>query len=150
MAAVLNLSFFAQRHKAIAGSAFTVACGAEAGNIIHLHQPVHDLVKGTPINDIELLGFCILRLWFAVAADTCFGTAANLGDTKMKYPLSCFLAFSCRNDHAGVRYGDSDTGNDFCECIVVDSVGKCTCIDIVCVAQSWNADRVRTYTEGSF
>ena len=68
MAAVLDLSVLAQAHEAVARAALAVACRAEAGDIVHLHEPAHDFIQRAAVADIELLGFLIFRLRLAVAA----------------------------------------------------------------------------------
>ena len=78
MAAVLNLPALAQGHKPVAGSPFSVTCGAEAWNVIHPHQPLDDFIQRTIINYVKLFGFLILRLRLAIAADAGSGAAADL------------------------------------------------------------------------
>ena len=124
MAAVLYLSAFTQGHEPVAGSSFAVACGAEAGDVVHLHEPADYFIQGTVVYDVELFGFLAFGFWLAVAAYACAGAAADLGDPEMQDTLTYFLAFSCGNDHAGIRNGDSDAGNDLGEGIIVNSIGK--------------------------
>ena len=57
MAAVLDLPALAQGHEPVAGAPFAVACGAETGNVVHLHEPAHDLIQSAAVADVELLGF---------------------------------------------------------------------------------------------
>ena len=78
MTAVLDLPALAQGHETISGAPFPVACGTEAWNIIHLHQPVDYLVQSTAVNHVKLFGFLVFRLRLTVSADTGSGTAADL------------------------------------------------------------------------
>ena len=137
MAAVLDLAALTQRHETVSGPSFAVTCGTEAWDIVHLHKPPYDLVQCTVVNDVKLFGFLIIRLWFTVTADTGLGTAADLGDTKVEDTFPRLLALAGGDNHAGVRNGDPDTGNDLRKSIVVDSVCKGRSIDIVCIAESW-------------
>ena len=61
----------------------------------------------------------------------------------MKNTFSCLLTFSCRNNHTCVRYGNSDAGNDLGKYIVINSVIKRICINIICMTESRNTDRMR-------
>lgn len=64
--------------------------------------------------------------------------------------LACGLIFSCGNDHAGIRYGDADAGDDLGKGIIVNTVVKLIRINIVRMFQSGNTDRVGPYAEGCF
>ena len=68
----------------------------------------------------------------------------------MKNTLATGLAFSCGNNHSRIWYGNTDTGNNFGESIIVDSVVKRICVDIVCMAETRNTDSMRTYSENCF
>ena len=149
MAAVLDLAALAQGHKAVAGAAFPVAGGTEAGDVVHLHEPAYDLIQSTGVDNVELLRTLVFRFGFAVAAHAGAGAAADLRDAKMEDALPHLLAFPGRNDHAGVRYGDPDTGNDLGKGIIVNAVGKCTGVNVVCIAEPGHADGVRAYAKRS-
>src|SRR5699024_11802185 len=103
MAAVLDLSALTKRHKAVAGASFSVASGAEAGDVAHLHEPVHDFVQCTVVADIELFGAFVFRFRLIVAAHTCAGSAADLGDAQVQGTLAAFPSLAGGDDHAGVR-----------------------------------------------
>ena len=68
----------------------------------------------------------------------------------MQDALSCLLVLPCRDDHAGIRNSDTDAGNDFCECVVIDAVVEIIRIDVVRMLQSRHTDRVRAYAECCF
>ena len=150
MAAVLDLPALAKRHEAVAGSAFPVACSTEAWDVFHFDQPADNLIQSTAVDHIELLGLLIFRLRLAVAADAGSGTAADLGDAQVKDALSGLLAFSGGDDHAGIWNRNSYAGYDLGKGIVIDSIGKGGCVDIVGIAQPGNADGMRSYAERCF
>ncbi len=85
---------------------------------------MYNFIEGAPVDNVELLRLFVLRLRLAVAAHAGLRASADLGDAKVQHPLPCLLALSCRDDHAGVRNGDSDTGNDFRKGVVVNPVCK--------------------------
>ena len=68
----------------------------------------------------------------------------------MQDAFSCLLIFPGGNDHAGVRHGDADAGNDLGENVIVDSVVELIRVDVVGMFQTRNADRVRSDAECRF
>ena len=144
MAAVLNLSALTKGHKAVSCAAFPVAGSAEAWDIAQFHEPVYNFIQGTTVTDIKLFRFCIFRFRFAVASHAGAGAPANLGNTKMQHTFSACLAFSGGNNHACVWYSNTDAGNNFCKGIVINSIVKSICINIICMAQTRHADGMRT------
>lgn len=58
--AVVYLLGLAQIHETVACSALSVARRAEAGDVTHSHKPVNNLIKGSVIGNVELLGVFIL------------------------------------------------------------------------------------------
>ena len=68
----------------------------------------------------------------------------------MQDTFSAFLALPRGDDHAGIGNGDPDTGYDLRKGIIVNTVVKLICIDIVRMPESRYADRVRSDAECSF
>ena len=102
MAAVLDLSALTQAHEAVAGAALAVACRAEGRNVVGLHQPADDLVKGALIGNVELLGVGGALL-FGIAADGGTGCAADLRNAEIDNLRAHLLTLTRGDDHAGVR-----------------------------------------------
>ena len=150
MTAVLNLLVFTKRHETVSGTAFSITGSTETWNIFHIHQPFYHFIETSGIADIKLCGAFILRFFFRVTADTGTGTATNLRDTKMKHTLSAFLAFSCGDNHSGIRDCNTDTGYDFCKSIITDSICKRRSVDIIGITQTRHTDGMRTDTESCF
>lgn len=69
---------------------------------------------------------------------------------KMKNTLTACLAFSCGNDHSCIRNSDSDTCYDFGKGVIINSVVKGICVNIICMAETRYADRMRANTECCF
>ena len=150
MAAVLDLAALTQGHEPVAGPPSPVAGGAEAGDVVHLHQPANDFIQCPVIDHVKLSGVFFFWLWIHISAHAGAGAAADLGDAKVEHPLPDFLALSCGNDHAGVRYGDADAGYQLGEGIVIDAIGKGTGVDVVRVPKPGDADGVGAYAERGF
>ena len=112
VAAVLDLSALAQRHEPVSGAPFPITGGAEAGNVIHLHQPPYDFIQSTVIAYIELFRTFILRFRLVVAAHAGTGAAADLRDAQMERSFTAAFVLACGDDHAGVRNGDADACDD--------------------------------------
>ena len=101
--AVLDLPALAKGHEAVAGAAFPVTGGAEAGDIIHFHKPVHDFVQCAGVDDVKLFGAFVFGFGFAVAAHAGAGASADLGDAQVQCAFPDGLIFSGGDDHAGGR-----------------------------------------------
>ena len=77
----LDLPGFAQAHKAVARPSLPVTGCAEGWDKAHVHQPMHHLVQGALVGNVEL--FRIMRAFFLrISADRGAGRAADLGNTR--------------------------------------------------------------------
>src|SRR5699024_7428263 len=121
----------------------------EAGDVIHRHEPAYDLIQGMGVDNVELLRTLVFRFGFAVAAHAGARAAADRRVANMDDSLPHRLALPGRNNHAGVRYGDTDTGYDLGKGIIVNAVGKCTGVNVICIAEPGHADGVRAYAKRS-
>ena len=63
----------------------------------------------------------------------------------MKYAFPAGLAFSGGYDHPGIRDRDADARYDFSEGVVSDPVVKRVGVDVVGMADPWDADGMRSY-----
>ena len=150
MAAVLDLSAFAECHEPVAGASGTITGGTKTGDIIHFHEPPHHFVQRTPVADIKLCGIVVRRFRYIVAADAGTGAAADLGNAQRKQPFPYCLTFPCGNDHAGVGDRNANEGTDLGENIVADAVVEIVGVDVLCLFDAGNADGVRTNAVDSF
>ena len=142
MAAVLDLAGLAQAHEAVAGAASAVAGGAEAWDVAHAHEPLHDFIQRAVVADIELGGVFFFWFWLYIAANAGAGSAADLADADVQRTRADFLVLAGGDDHAGVWHSDADAGDDLDEGIVVDAVVEFVWIDVVGVFHAWHADGV--------
>ena len=127
MAAVLDLSAFAECHESVAGASGTITGGTKTGDIVHFHEPPHHFVQRTPVADIKLCGIVVRRFRYIVAADAGTGAAADLGNAQRKQPFPYCLTFPCGNDHTGVGDRNANEGTDLGENIVADAAAASVC-----------------------
>lgn len=142
MAVVQNLSALAERHKAVAGASLPIACRAEAGDVVQLHEPAHHLIQGAAVADIELCGIVVRCLWHIVTAHTGAGTAADLGDAQREDTFPHGLALSCGDDHTGIRNCHTNQSTDLGENVVADAVVEVVRIDVLRRFDAGDADGV--------
>lgn len=143
MAAVLDLAGLAQAHEAIAGAASAVAGGAEAWDVAHAHEPLHDFIEGAVVADVKLGGVFFFRFWLYIAANAGAGSAADLADADVQRTRADFLVLAGGDDHAGVGNGNADAGRDLLKNIIGQAVVKGIRVNIISMLYARNTDGVR-------
>ena len=149
MTAVLNLSGLAKRHKAVAGSPFSVASGTERRNIAEVHKPFHHFIESSLVGNIKLLR--IMRSFFVrVSANGSSGRTGNLGNPHGERFLPHFFRLSGRDNHPGIGYGNANAGNDFRKDFIINSVVKLGRINVIGLFQSRYGYGVRAHAVHGF
>ena len=96
------------------------------------------------IGNIKLLR--IMRSFLIrVAAHGGSGRTGNLRNPHRKRFLSNFFRLSCGNNHAGIRHGDTNAGNNLRKDFIINSVIKLSRINIIRLLQSRYGNGMRSY-----
>ena len=141
MAAVLDLLALAKLHEPVTGSALPVACGAEGGNIPHVHQPAHHLIQGTLVGYVKLLRI-VGTFLLAIASHGGSGCATDLGNAQSQQLFPDILAFPGGNNHAGIGHCDPDQSTQLCKNLVADAVIKSVGINVIRMLDPRHANRM--------
>ena len=97
------------------------------------------------IGNIKLLR--IMRSFLIrVAAHGGSGRTGNLRNPHRKRFLSNFFRLSCGNNHAGIRHGDTNAGNNLRKDFIINSVIKLSRIDVIRLLQSRHGNGMRSHT----
>ena len=148
--AVGDLSGLGQRHEAVARAAFAVAGRAEARHVAQFQQPAHHFVQRAVIAHVELCGILFSMRRAGVTADAGARAAADLRNADFQHLLARALRFAGRDNHARIRDGDADHGDDLAEYFVRNGIREVLGVDVVGRADAGYADGVGTDAEAGF